>query len=247
MLLKNPFKKQKDINERIGIIKNGDNSERNMLIEDYKPFIINIVSKETGRFVSDGDCDELSIGLMAFNEAIDRFDIHRSKSFFSFAERVIKNRLIDFYRKEKKNLETIPISYLNEAYDNENIEEKYFADSSQMEAQDVSEEMEDFKRKLSAFGISLEELVESSPKHLDTRKNAVKIASCIVKNDILMKKIIDSKKMPVSEIEKHLNVSRKVIHKNKKYILAVCLILTSKNEIIKSYVDNLLKEVECNE
>lgn len=244
ILLKNPFKKQKDINERIRIIKNGDDSERNVLIQDYKPFIINIVSKEIGRFVSDGDCDELSIGLMAFNEAIDRFDTHRSKSFLSFAERVIKNRLIDFYRKEKKNMETIPISYLNEVYDNENIEERYFTDNSQMEAQDVSEEMEDFAKELLSFGISLEDLVENSPKHLDTRKKAVKIASEMVKNDILMKKILDNRKIPISEVERHLNVSRKVIHNNKKYILAVCLILMSKNEIIKSYVDNLLKEVE---
>lgn len=244
ILLKNPFKKQKDINERIRIIKNGDDSERNVLIQDYKPFIINIVSKEIGRFVSDGDCDELSIGLMAFNEAIDRFDIDRSKSFLSFAERVIKNRLIDFYRKEKKNMETIPISYLNEVYDNENMEERYFTDTSQMEAQDVSEEMEDFAKKLLSFGISLEDLVENSPKHLDTRKKAVKIASEMVKNDILMKKILDNRKIPISEVERHLNVSRKVIHNNKKYILAVCLILMSKNEIIKSYVDNLLKEVE---
>lgn len=244
ILLKNPFKKQKDINERIRIIKNGDDSERNVLIQDYKPFIINIVSKEIGRFVSDGDCDELSIGLMAFNEAIDRFDTHRSKSFLSFAERVIKNRLIDFYRKEKKNMETIPISYLNEVYDNENMEERYFTDNSQMEAQDVSEEMEDFAKELLSFGISLEDLVENSPKHLDTRKKAVKIASEMVKNDILMKKILDNRKIPISEVERHLNVSRKVIHNNKKYILAVCLILMSKNEIIKSYVDNLLKEVE---
>ena len=81
ILLKNPFKKEKDINERISIIKNGDLSERNKLIRDYKPFIINIVSREIGRFVPEGDSDELSIGLLAFNEAIDRYDVERSKSF----------------------------------------------------------------------------------------------------------------------------------------------------------------------
>lgn len=247
ILLRNPFKKKKDIsdiNERIRIIKNGDISERNVLINDYKPFIINIVSKEIGRFVSDGDCDELSVGLMAFDEAIDKFDIERSKSFLSFAERVIKNRLIDFYRKEKKNMDTIPISYLNEMYDSENIEERYFTDNSQIDSQDVSEEMEDFCKSLLTFGISLEELVESSPKHLDARKNAVKIASQIVENEILMKKILDSRKIPISEVEKHFNVNRKVIHKNKIFILAVCLILMSNNQIIKSYVDNLLEEVD---
>lgn len=244
ILLKNPFKKEKDIHDRVRMSKNGDLCERNGLIQDYKPFIINIVSKETGRFVSDGDSDELSVGLIAFNEAIDRFDIERSKSFLSFAERVIKNRLIDFYRKEKKNFDTIPISYLNEIYEGEDIEERLFVDSSQWEDQDVSEEMEDFIKKLHGFGISIEDLVESSPKHLDSRKNSARIASQIVKDEILMKKIMDSRKIPVAEIERNLHISRKVLHKNKKFILAVCLILLSNNEIIKGYVYNLLKEVD---
>ncbi|NLM43982.1 MAG: RNA polymerase sigma-I factor [Clostridiales bacterium] len=244
ILLKNPFKKEKDINERISIIKNGDLSERNKLIRDYKPFIINIVSREIGRFVPEGDSDELSIGLLAFNEAIDRYDVERSKSFLTFAERVIKNRLIDFYRKEKKNGDTVPISYLNQLYESENIEERFFADYSQQDRQDVSEEMEDFINKLLSFGISLEELVDSSPKHIDARINAVRIASQIVENEILIKRIMNEKKIPVSDIVKQFNVSRKVIHKNKKFIIAVCLILMSNNDIIKSYVNNLLKEVD---
>lgn len=244
ILLKNPFKKEKDIHERVHIIKNGDLNDRNGLIQDYKPFIINIVSRELGRFVSDGDCDELSIGLIAFNEAIDRFDVERSKSFLSFAERVIKNRLIDFYRKEKKNSNTIPISYLNEIYEAEDIEERLFTDNSQWEDQDVSEEMDDFVKNLLSFGISIEDLVENSPKHIDSKKNAVRIASQMAEDEILMKKIMDNRKIPIAEIQKQFNISRKVLHKNKQFILAVCLILMSNNDVIKSYVYNLLKEVD---
>lgn len=246
ILRKNLFNKQKDndTNERIAIIKNGDLYERNRFIDDYKPFIINIISREIGRFVSEGDSDELSIGLLAFNEAIDRYDMERSKSFLSFAERVIKNRLIDFFRKEKKNGDTVPISYLNQLYENESIEERFFTDYSQEERQDVSAEMEDFINKLLGFGISLEELVDSSPKHIDTRKNAVRIASQIVENEILIKRIMKEKKIPVADIVKQLNVSRKVVHKNRKFIIAVCLVLMSNNDIIKSYVYDLLKEVD---
>lgn len=244
ILLKNPFKKEKDIHERIRLIKNGDLSGRDGLILDYKPFIINIVSKEIGRFVADGDCDELSIGLIAFNEAIDRFDVDRSKSFLSFAERVIKNRLIDFYRKEKKNMDSIPISYLSEIYEAEYIEERLFADNSSWEDQNVTEEMADFVKNLLSFGITLEDLIQNSPKHIDSRKNAAKIASQIVQDEMLIKKIMDSRKIPIAEIERHFRISRKIIHKNKKFILAVCLILMSNNDIIKSYVYNLLKEVD---
>jgi len=244
VLFKNPFKKEVSIQERIDVIKNGDLNEREMLIKDYKPFIMNIVSKEIGKFVSDGDCDELSIGLMAFNEAIDKFNIGKSNSFFPFAEKVIKSRLIDFYRKEKKNLNTIPLSYLNEFYDDEELEEKLFVDNSHSDEQDVSEEMKDFIKSLMNFDITIEDLIESSPKHIDARKNAVKIASQMVKDEFLMKKIMNNQKMPTAEIEKNYCISRKVLHKNKKFIIAVCLILTSSNDIMKSYVYNLLKEVD---
>lgn len=244
ILLKNPFKKENDINERVRSILNGDQKERNTLIHDYKPFIINIVSKEIGKFVNEGDCDELSIGLLAFNEAIDRFDEERSKSFLSFAERIIKSRLIDFYRKEKTNIDTIPLSYLKEILETEDIEEKLFADNSSTEALDIAEEMQDFVKSLLSFGITVDDLVDSCPKHSDSRRNAVRIASSIVHNDILMKKIMDSKNIPIAEVVRHFAVSRKIVHKNKKFILAVCLILLSNNDIIKSYVYDLLKEVD---
>ncbi len=243
ILFKNPFKKEISIQERVQIIKNGDSNERERLIKDYKPFIINIVSKEIGKFVSDGDCDELSIGLMAFNEALDKFDMDVSNSFFTFAEKVIKSRLIDFYRKEKKNLNTIPISYLNEFYEDEEIEEKLFVDHSHANKQDVWEEIEDFTKSLKLFEITIEDLIENSPKHVDARRNAAKIAFQIANDEMLMKKIMDSKKMPTTEIEKIYCISRKVLHKNKKFIIAVCIILMSNNDIMKSYVNNLLEEV----
>lgn len=244
ILLKAFFNKGLDIQTRIDRAQKGDKHERESLISDYQPFIINVVSRETGSFVQIGDSDELSIGLIAFDEAIDKYDINKSKSFLSFAERVIKNRLIDYYRKEKKNSDTIPISYFNEIYETEEIEEKLFVDSSQRDMLDAKIEIEDLEKSLKTFGISLEDLVEGSPKHKDTRINAAKIAAYIAENELLMRKMIKSRKIPTKDLEKLLNVSRKVIHKNKNFIVAVCLVLKSNNDIMKSYIHNLLKEVE---
>ena len=53
-----------------------------------------------------------SIGLIAFDEAIERFDIGRSKNFLKFAEMVIKRRMIDYYRKTSSiDKKEIPFSY----------------------------------------------------------------------------------------------------------------------------------------
>ncbi len=45
--------------------------------------------------------EELSIALMAFNEAIDGYDTSKG-SFLSFAKLVINRRLIDYLRKKTK-------------------------------------------------------------------------------------------------------------------------------------------------
>lgn len=244
ILLKAFFNNGLDMQKRVDRAQKGDKHERESLISDYQPFIINIVSRETGRFIEIGDSDELSVGLIAFNEAIDKYDVNKSRSFLSFAEQVIKNRLIDYYRKEKKTSNTIPISYFNEIYEYEEIEEKLFIDNSQTDMLDARIEIEDLEKSLKTFGISLENLVEDSPKHKDTRINSAKIAAYIAENELLMQKMLKSRKIPTKDLEKLLNVSRKVIHKNKNFIVAVCLVLKSNNDIIKSYIHNLLKEVE---
>jgi RNA polymerase sigma factor len=41
------------------------------LIRRFTPFIMAVVSRATGQFIRMGEDDEASIGLMAFNEAID--------------------------------------------------------------------------------------------------------------------------------------------------------------------------------
>ena len=57
-----------------------------------------------------GRDDEASIAMIAFNEAIDSFDSTGGASFLSFAEIVVKRRMVDYFRRQSKKSEEIPIS-----------------------------------------------------------------------------------------------------------------------------------------
>jgi RNA polymerase sigma factor len=57
-------------------IQHGENTLRDALIENYYNYILSVVSKMLGR--SAQSSDEFSIGLQAFQEAIDRFDETKS-------------------------------------------------------------------------------------------------------------------------------------------------------------------------
>jgi RNA polymerase sigma factor len=104
--------------ERIRFLK----EEKNDFIQDYKPFIAATVEKCVGRYVVYGQDDELSIGLMAFEEAMNHYDAGKG-NFLSFAQNVIKRRIIDYYRKEKKHQN---VSSINEFYSEEDSGEDVY-------------------------------------------------------------------------------------------------------------------------
>jgi RNA polymerase sigma factor len=54
--------------------KQGDVDARNTLVEAHRSFIFNVVLSSCRRSLQWGRDDELSIGLIAFDEAVTRFE-----------------------------------------------------------------------------------------------------------------------------------------------------------------------------
>lgn len=109
----------------------GDEQIRHRLIEDYQPFIATSVSRVCKRYIDQEQDDEFSIGLIAFNEAIDSFHEGKGSSFFTFARLVISRKVIDYIRQQKHHRQTVPLEYSgqsNEAY----TEEKAFLNSQRI-------------------------------------------------------------------------------------------------------------------
>ena len=80
----------------------GNDLMRDTLLKNYTPFILNVASSACNRYLKMGEDDEASIGLLAFNEAIDKYSPDKGAKFLTFAEVVIKRRLTDFFRKESR-------------------------------------------------------------------------------------------------------------------------------------------------
>lgn len=231
------------IGDTINRIKNGETLLKNGLINDYKPFIIKVVSKTTGKYVDLENSDEFSIGLMAFDEAIECYDVSKSPNFLSFAETVIKRRVVDYNRKNYKNSKVYPLSYFESCEDEEKnyFEEKYFrVDSGSLfENIETKEEIALFTQRLSEFNIELSDLLVSAPKHMDSKRLSIKIARIVAENEELSEKLERKKNMPVVDIMKIIKVNHKTIERNRKFIIAVYLILRSNLETLQGYVKNV--------
>jgi RNA polymerase sigma-I factor len=231
------------INDSVNKIKQGDVLLKENFIRDYKPFILKVVSKTTGKFVDMESSEEFSIGLMAFNEAIECFDENKNSSFLKFAETVIKRRLIDYFRSNNKHSKVFPFTYFEGEKDNSSgsFEERYLKveESTLFDSIETREEIDLFVKKLGEFGISLRDLVESAPKHVDSKKLAIEIARTMAENAEISDKLEKTKKIPMKELMQLVSVNHKTVERNRKFIIAVYFILSSKLEVMKGYVENI--------
>lgn len=222
------------INHIVMRIKNGENELKEEFIEQYKPYLIKIISSTLGRYIDSEDSEEYSIGLMAFNEAIDGFKPEKNVNFMNYCNMVINHRLIDYIRKSKRDSKVIPFSYFEEKSD---FEEKYLVSDThyQYENIEVREEIKLLQKQLKEFGITLEDLALSSPKHKDSRELYIDIAKVLAENKDLYDKMISKRRIPLSDLMNLISVHRKTVERNRKYIIAVCLVLRSSLDEIKQF------------
>lgn len=243
-LLLRQAKKKNTLEDTVLLIQQGDKELQNQLIEQYKPFIAKAVSSVCKRYISEID-DEFSIGLIAFNDAIEKYSPEKGSSLFAFAELVIKRKVIDYIRKEARTPYTINIE-LQEQDESEFSQSKIEADLSinehtkLIEQEHRKEEIIYFQHCLLDFKLTFEEIVEQSPKHFDARKNAVEVAAKLVEDNELREYLFTKKQLPVKQLEKQVAVSRKTIERNRKYIIAMAIIISGDFVYLKDYIKGVL-------
>lgn len=242
-LLFTAFKKKRSLESTVIKIQKGDTSLRNDTIESFKPFIAKTVSSVCRRYIYESD-DEFSIGLIAFNEAIDKYSPEKGSSLLAFAEVLVKRRVIDYLRSQSRQKElTIDIGLDEENdqrqnyFDNKNSIQEY---EKQVESEKRNEEIHRYKRQLQDFGLSFDDLVENSPKHADARKGAVLIAKKLMEDDELKERLFVKKRLPVKQLEGMVDVSRKTIERNRKYIIAVAIIINGDYLYLNEYIKGVI-------
>ncbi len=87
------------------------------------------------------------------------------------------------------------------------------------------EEIQLYISHLEDFGLSFEDLSwKNSPKHADARKELLWSLKLLMEDDELKEILFAKKRLPVKQLEGKVEVSRKTIERNRKYIIAVAII-----------------------
>lgn len=209
-------------------IHEGNSTNREWLIGQYRPFILRAVCHVCKRRVGWND-DEASIGLIAFNEAIDRYDSLYGKTFDNFSFMIIRRRLIDEFRKHGKisKSESLVLD------SNDGFELAAGEISSSLEiyeqqesATALAQELTLYDEMLQEYGIRLEELEECSPSHQDARKQLIGIAKHFCDHPEMKLYLERTKHLPIKDMMKYAEVSKKTLERNRKYLIALILIFS---------------------
>ncbi len=227
------------VNNLVREAQRGDENARDRLIFEFQIFIKKVVSKNSTGYEEIDSREEYSVGLMAFNEAIDGYKAGL-RSFQSFAAEVIRRRIIDCHRSRSsyrvRNLYILD-------------EEKFAAmpdSANPAEQVHIKMEIEAFVKSLSKYNISLRELMKETPKHADSRLLCIRIARIINSESVLQSHFEKYKTIPVKMLLEKININKKTLERHRKYIIAICLVLMSNLETMREYVENLGRDGDSN-
>lgn len=232
------FKRKPHINELVLLAKAGNEEVMSDLLFASYSFL-----KKTSSFVCkrpiDEHDEEFSIALNGFHEAILAFNQTEAASFHTFAKLIIKRRLIDFIRKEKARTEKWLLfeTNLGDCFEEPPILEEVAIHTynEKLHGASIKDELLIYKKKLEEFNLTFEELYKYTPKHHDARKTIFQIAQIVAGTENLYLYLLQHKKLPIKQMETLVKVSRKTIERNRKYIIAIVLLLNSDLLFIKDF------------
>jgi RNA polymerase sigma factor len=218
-----------------------DSHAADELIEAYMPFI----KSETAKFLNrppDKSDDELSIAMFAFYESIRNYSKLRG-SFLKFAALQIKNRLIDNYRKERRNKGQISLDVSDDDKpdlkdtirdEHDKYQENELREATQQEINELSAQMQD-------FGVSMTDVAENSPRQRRTLEICRKAVQYARNNPEILEDFLRTKRVPLAKIADGANVERKSLERHRRYLVAVLLICTNGYEIMRGHIMQVLK------
>ena len=207
-----------------------DAEQINDLIKQYDPFIISTVSKAKNEYVQVENDEAYSIGLLAFVEAIERYELNKGP-FLPFCQLVITSRVRTHMQKERKHAH---VAF--DDIDYESIEVGVVDQYQFEEASNLRDEIIALESALKAFNIKFSDLVKYAPKHVDTRKNTIDIAIKTQEDPMMMAFLYEKKRLPITKMAERLKASLKTIMTYKHFIITVILIIDKNLKEIKSWI-----------
>lgn len=223
-----------------------DEEELERLVRENEHFILRTASTVSRRYVTKED-DEWSIALQAFAQAVRDYDPEKG-SLQGFAEVVIRRRLTDHFRRNRARsaeLSVDPTIFDADPSDEEEGLELRLAvakKTARTEEYSLREEIEAANQEFSRFGFSFFDLASCSPKAGRTRESCAKAVNTLLDTPLLRENLLRTGLLPMKALGERSGVSRKLLDRHRKYIIAAAIILAGDYPGLAEYMRFIRKE-----
>jgi len=218
-----------------------DSRAADELISSYMPFIKSETAKFLKRPPDPGD-DELSIAMFAFYEAVRSYTKSRG-AFLNFAALQIRSRLIDNYRREKRNKGQISLDSSDE--EQTDLLETIPDGHDEYEATEMREatrqEIEELTAQMTDFGVSMTDVADNSPRQSRTVESCRRAIAYARSHPDILEDFLRTKRVPIARLAEGAAVDRKSLERHRRYLVAVLLICTNGYEILRGHIMQVLK------
>ncbi len=209
----------------------------------YLPFI----RAETARFLCrppvEGQDDELSIAMIAFYEAIRRYSRVQG-AFLRYASLLIRSRLIDFCRRERRHAQALSLeqplggdgpALADTLADRQDLQEEVTHRTA------AQREIEALCCQIRQFGAELSDVADNCPRQQRTLDACRRALQCAKEHPELLDALIRTKRLPLGQLAALSGVERKTLERHRKYMIALLLIQTNGYEIIRGHIKQVLR------
>jgi len=212
------------------------------LIEEFMPFLHGRVARYSAQYDEHVREDLLSAAMSALYEAVQCYEGDKGH-FFPFAKRVVCARIIDSIRKISRHEgRTVSLS------DDDDIQQssqtavinvislKNYDEERRRER--LVEEIEQFKTEIASWGITMESLERSSPKHKELRNTYRSIVSKVVESQDITQTISMKRYFPIKAVSKITGIPQKKLERARTFVLASLIVKTGDYELLSEYVED---------
>ena len=240
----------RDTENRLACEAKNDEELFERFLLEREDLILRVTSRITGSSVTRSD-EEWSVALRAAAEAVNTYDPERG-GFWAYAALVIRSRLNDWYRSTAG--EHAEISVRPEVLEGNAGEEDedYGMQAAVLEktavTQDVPlrEEILALQDELSEYGISFFDLADCSPHARKTREYCAGLIRALFLLPPPLTVLLRAKHvLPVKEMLGRYRVSRKVVERYRKYLIAAALILDGDYPGLAEYLGYIKEEIDA--
>ena len=213
-----------------------DESAFEELVKEFGVHLRQTAYRTVGRYIDESD-DEWSVVLLAFHEAVQRYEPDKG-TFTAFADMVVKRRLIDEIRRQARRRDEISVDIAN-------THEYLKADTAdwQKERQrDIKMEIEALTEVLEKYDISFSDLADCSPKAGRTRKHCGRVINLLAENEELRKSMRTAGRLPVKKICEIGNIPPKILERHRKYIMIAVEITVGDYPHLNEYIKRIRME-----